>query len=219
MLENITSLLQNFFVDYGAIGVFIGSIIEEIIAPIPSTIIILGSSFFILEGQPIAINSIIHLLLNVAIPAGLGMTIGSLVIYGLCYYIGKPFITKWGKYLAINWKDIEKTNEKFQEQTRDELVLYGVRAIPVIPSVAISAFCGVIRYDLKKYILITFLGGLTRATMLGFIGWQFGNVYQEIGDQISFLEEIIVIAIVIGIIGYVLYNKRKSEQSKEEEKE
>lgn len=213
MLETITSYLQSFFIEYGAIGVFLGSIIEEIIAPIPSTIIILGSSFFILEGQIIGLTSITILFLNVALPAALGMTIGSLFIYGICYYIGKPFIAKWGKYLAINWEDIEKTDEKFQEQTKDEIILYGVRAIPAIPSVAISAFCGVIRYDLKKYIIITFLGGLTRATILGFLGWQFGNVYKNIANQISFLEEIVVIAIFVSIIGYILYKKNQDNDN------
>ncbi|MBZ9571233.1 VTT domain-containing protein [Methanobrevibacter sp. TMH8] len=213
MLESITSLLQTFFIDYGAIGVFLGSIIEEIIAPIPSTIIILGSSFFILEGQSIGLNSVLNLIFSVSLPAALGMSIGSLFIYGLCYYIGKPFISKWGKYLAIRWEDIEKTDEKFQEQTNDELILFGVRAIPIIPSVAISAFCGIIRYDLKKYIIITFIGGLVRATILGFLGWQFGNFYQEIAGQISFLEEVAVIAIVIGIVGYILYKKLKSKKS------
>ncbi len=209
MLENLTHLLQNFFVEYGAIGVFIGSIIEEIIAPIPSTLIILGSSFFILEGQAITTNSIANLIFNVSLPAALGMTIGSLFVYGLCYYIGKPFINRWGKYLAIKWEDIQKTEQKFEEQTKDEILLYGLRAIPVVPSVAISAFCGVIRYDLKKYIIITFLGGLTRATILGFLGWQFGNFYQEIASQISFLEEIVVIIIVFSLIVYILYNKKK----------
>ncbi len=209
MLEAVTIQLQSFFIEYGAIGVFFGCIIEEIIAPIPSTIIILGSSFFILEGQTIGLNSITNLILNISIPAALGMTIGSLFIYGLCYYIGKPFINKWGKYLAIRWEDIEKTDEKLQNQNKDEVILFGIRAIPIVPSVAISAFCGIIRYDLKKYILITFLGGLVRATVLGFLGWQFGTIYRDISNQISFLEEIVVIIGVIGVIGYILYNKRK----------
>lgn len=212
MLEAVTIQLQSFFIDYGAIGVFLGCIIEEIIAPIPSTIIILGSSFFILEGQAIGLNSITNLILNISIPAALGMTIGSLFIYGLCYYIGKPFINKWGKYLAIRWEDIEKTDEKLQNQNKDEVILFGIRAIPIVPSVAISAFCGIIRYDLKKYILITFLGGLVRATVLGFLGWQFGTIYRDISNQISFLEEIVIIIGVIGVIGYILYNKRKKDK-------
>lgn len=212
MLETITNPLQSFFIEYGAIGVFLGSIIEEIIAPIPSTIVILGSSFFILEGQSIGLNSILDLFLKIAIPASLGMTLGSLVIYGLCYYIGKPFINKWGKYLAIKWEDIEKTEEKFQEQTKDDLILYGIRALPIVPSVAINAFCGIIRYNLKKYLIITLLGVLTRTIILGFLGWQFGNFYQEIANQISFLEELVVIIIIISLIGYIIYNKQKTKK-------
>lgn len=211
MLEYITSQLQSFFIDYGVFGVFFANMIEEIIAPIPSSIIILGSSFFILEGQTININSILTLIFHISIPTALGATTGSLVIYGLSYHIGKPFISKWGKFFGIQWEDIEKIEKKFGEYSRDEIILYITRTLPILPSVAIGVFCGIIRYDLKKYIIITFLGGLTKATIIGFIGWQFGNAYREIAGQISFLEEIFFIIIVIGIIGYILYNKKKSK--------
>jgi len=211
MLEYIASQLQSFFIAYGAIGVFFASMIEEIIAPIPSSIIILGSSFFILEGQAISINSMLSLIFNISIPTAFGITVGSLFIYGPSYYIGKPFIEKWGKYLGISWKDIEKTEKMFEDSSIDELILYLSRATPILPSVAIGAFCGIIRYDLKKYLIITFIGGLTKATIIGFLGWQFGNYYQEIARQIGFLEEITVIIMIIGIIAYIIYNKKKSK--------
>jgi membrane protein DedA with SNARE-associated domain len=211
MLEYIASQLQAFFIDYGVFGVFFANMIEEIIAPIPSSIIILGSSFFILEGQTININSILTLIFNIAIPTSLGMTTGSLVIYGFCYHIGEPFITKWGKYLGIKWEDIEQTGKKFEEHSNDELILYLSRALPILPSVAIGAFCGIIRYDLKKYIIITFLAGLTKATYIGFIGWQFGNYYREIAGHLSFLEDIFIIIAVIGIIGYIIYKRKRSK--------
>ena len=209
MLESIAIQLQSFFVEYGAIGVFFANMIEEIIAPIPSTIVILGSSFFILEGQAISIDSIITLILNISIPTALGVTTGSLFIYGFCYYIGKPFIEKWGKYLWIKWEDIEEMEKRFEKSSSDEILLFLSRATPILPSVAIGAFCGIIRYDLKKYIIITLLGGFTKATIIGFLGWQFGNIYQEIASKISFLEEIGIVIIVIGIIAYFIYNKKK----------
>ena len=162
--------------DYGAFGLFLGGLIKEFI-PIPSTAIIIGSSFLLLKDQFIDINSILSLFFIIAIPVALGMTIGSLITYLPCFYIGKPFINRWGKYLSLRWEQVEKIEEKFENNSRDYLILYIIRTTPVIPSIAISAFCGVIRYDLKKYLLITFLGGLTRAMIFGFIGWQFGNLY------------------------------------------
>jgi membrane protein DedA with SNARE-associated domain len=207
MLETLTAVLESFFMNYGALGVFIGSIIEEIIAPIPSTIVILGSSLFMLQGLPLTLSSFFDLFIQISLPAALGMTIGSLVIYFLCYYLGKEFIIRWGKYLTLNWEDIEKTNEKVDGEKTNGIFLFGVRAIPIIPSVVISAFCGVIRYDLKKYIIITFLGGFVRASILGFIGWQFGSFYKSISTSISSIEEIVLFLIIIIIVA--IFIKRK----------
>lgn len=204
-----------FFMNYGALGVFIGTVIEEIIAPIPSTVVILASSFFMLHSLPISIESIGSLVLYIGLPVGFGMVIGSSVIYGLCYYLGKPFVSKWGKYLGLKWDDIEKFNRKISNQKRDSLAIYIARTAPVIPSVAISGFCGVVRYDFKKYVVLTFFGGLSRALILGFIGWQFGAYSQDISAHMDNLENIIIILVVIAVIAYIGYKKVYKKRNKE----
>nr|WP_282730378.1 VTT domain-containing protein [Methanobacterium alcaliphilum] len=196
--------LQNFFTIYGSLGVFLGSFIEEIIAPIPSTLIIMGSSFFMMHGAPVNAITVLQLFFYVCIPASLGLTLGSLFLYGIGYSIGKPFINRWGHYLGFSWDDVEKTQKKFEESKSDDMVLLTLRAIPIIPSIAISTFCGIVRYKIKNYILITFLGSLVRAFILGFIGWQFGRFYEQIADQIAVYENLVIIGLVILVIGYVL---------------
>lgn len=193
--------------DYGSLGVFLGSFIEEVIAPIPSTLIIMGSSFFMMQGAPISAFTILKLFIYVCIPASLGLTLGSLFLYAIGYYIGKPFITRWGHYLGFSWDDVEKTQKKFEDSKSDDMALFTLRAIPIIPSIAISTFCGIVRYKLKNYILITFLGSLIRAFILGFIGWQFGRFYEQIADQLAIYEDFVIIGLVILVIGYILYVK------------
>ncbi len=197
---------------YGPLGVFIASIIEEVIAPIPSTIVIMGTSFIVLKDTMISPDAFLKLFLNIVLPASLGTTIGSLFVYSIAYFAGKPFLERWGKYLGVSWEDIEKTEKKFEESHSDEIVLFLVRAIPVIPSVAITTFCGFIRFDLKKYLIITFLGTLVRAFILGFIGWQFGSLYQTVADEISYLEEISIAVILIAIAAYIIYKKKLKKQ-------
>lgn len=209
MLEYITEIVNMFFMQYGALGVFIGTVIEEIIAPIPSTLIIIGSSFFMLDSAPLTLESFFKLIFYIAVPVGLGMTIGSTIVYALCYYLGKPFVEKYGRFLGLRWEDIDRFNRKISNQKRDYAYIYAARAVPVIPSVAISGFCGVVRYDLKKYLILTFLGGITRAFILGFIGWQFGSYYRTISMQLSNIEEILVVLIAIAIVGYIIYKRRK----------
>lgn len=217
MFAELIVYLEGILLTYGAFGVFLGSIIEEIIAPIPSTLIIMGTSFIMLKGAPLSPESFFNLFVNIALPASLGVTIGSLFVYGITYFAGKPFLERWGKYLGVSWKDVQKAEDKFEKSRSDEILLFLVRAIPVIPSVAISAFCGFIRFDLKKYVIITFLGTMVRAFVLGFIGWQFGSFYQTAADEISYLEEISLLVIILAIAGYWLYKKKFKKKNSDDE--
>lgn len=213
MFEEIILYLESVLLAYGSLGVFLGSIVEEIIAPIPSTLVIMGTSFIILQGAAISPETIFSLFINVVLPASVGVTIGSLLIYTLAYYLGKELIDRLGKYLGVSWENIEKAQSKFEESRSDEVVLFILRALPVVPSIAINVFCGFVRYDLKKFVVITFLGTLIRAFILGFLGWQFGSLYQTISTKISYLEEISVVVIILSIIIYFLYEKYKKRDN------
>jgi membrane protein DedA with SNARE-associated domain len=211
MLGELITNVEHIVVAYGAFGVFLASIIEEVIAPIPSSVVVIGSSYFLMKDPTISIISVEKLFFLIALPASIGVTIGSLFAYFITYYAGKPFIDKWGKYLGLSWDEIEIAEERFANTYKDELLLFFLRFIPITPSVVVNAFCGFIRYDIKKYILITFFGTLGRVFMLGFIGWQFGNFYQSISTQISYTENIAAVCIIITLIGFIIYRiKRKS---------
>lgn len=166
----------------------------------------MGASFLIMQNDPLSLISLQNLFLTVVLPATLGLTVGSLVVYSLTYVIGKPVIDRWGKYLGVSWNDIEKA-EQLRENHADILILFILRAVPIIPSVAINAFCGLIHFEFKRYITATILGTMVRAFFLGVIGWQFGTVYQQIAAGISSFEQIILVSLIIGVIGFVIYKK------------
>lgn len=207
MFEELILYLESMLLAYGPIGVLMGSIVEEIIAPIPSTLIIMGTSFIVLKGAAINPETLITLFTGVVLPASVGVTIGSAVIYILSYYMGKEFIDRWGKYLGVSWENITKAQKRFEKGRSDEILLFTVRAVPVVPSIAINVFCGFIRFDIKKFLVITFIGTMVRAFILGFLGWQFGSLYQSISTQISYLEELSLTVIVVIVLVYLLYQK------------
>lgn len=216
MLESVILYIEQILFVYGPLGIFLASIIEEVIAPIPSTMVIMGSSFLMLKGASFSTDSFLNLFLNIVIPASFGVTLGSLFVYAIAYFAGKPFLQRWGKYLGVSWQDIEKAEDKFKDKHSDEIILFVVRAVPIIPSVAINAFCGFIRFDLKKYLIITFLGTIVRAFILGVIGWQFGSLYMKAAAEISYLEEISVIVILITFVSYIIYKKKFSKSNQED---
>jgi len=210
MFSEMFIFLEEVIITYGSLGVFFGSILEEVVAPIPSTAVVMGSSFFIMSDPQISFQAFEKLLIYITIPAASGTTIGSLFIYGMVYNVGKPFIDRWGKYLGLSWEEMKKTEKKYSKHNLIELSLFTARALPIMPSVVIGAFCGLIKFDIKKYLYVTFFGASVRAFILGFLAWQFRGLYKQIESKIAISEEIVIIGLVIAVICFIIYKKYKN---------
>ncbi|CDG65979.1 putative membrane protein [Methanobacterium sp. MB1] len=210
MLTDILTGLEGFIVSYGPWAVFGGSILEQVVTPIPSSVVVLGASFFLMRGAILSVESLQAMFLSISIPAAMGVSIGSLLYYGICYKIGIPFVERAGKYLGVSVDDLEGVEKRVKNSKYENLFLFAARCIPVIPSIAISLFCGLIRYNPRNYVLITFFGALVQASILGIIGWQFGNFYLTISESLSFIDNIILIVLVLVVVAFIL--KKRSEK-------
>lgn len=209
MFSSTLSSLEGFIISHGAWAVFTGSILEQIVTPIPSSLVVLGSSFIIMRGTVLSAGSLEIMFFNITLPAALGVTLGSLLYYGICYKIGTPFVERAGKYMGVSVEDLENVEKRVKESKYENLFLFAARCIPVIPSIAISLFCGMIRYNPRKYVLITFSGALVQASILGIIGWQFGNFYLSISESLSFMDNLILVIIVLAVIILIIRKKRE----------
>ncbi|MEK7552271.1 MAG: VTT domain-containing protein [Patescibacteria group bacterium] len=205
MISQLVIFAENLFVTYGAWGVFLASIVEEVIAPIPSSLVIMGAGFSFMDGLPINVSSLGYLMMFVVLPATIGVTIGSLFIYTLAYFAGKPFLKKYGKYVGVSWQSVEETEAKFASKQADSLTLFALRAVPIVPSVVISALSGIMRISILKYIICTFLGTFIRATILGIVGWQAGSLYKIYAEQIDLAENAIIIGLIVIFLAYIGY--------------
>lgn len=203
MVENLVNLLEIYVLPWGALGVFVASVLEEVVAPIPSALIMTMSGFIFVTGG-VSFSSITTLIFVVAIPAALGVTIGSYFIYFIARYGGKFTIEKWGKYIGLYSSDIEKLQNKLSGTRKDEILIGSARILPIVPSVAISAFCGIMEMNLVKYFFITLIGTFFRGLILGAIGWQVGNVYEMYADLIGSIEKIVLLSTVFGLVVFVV---------------
>lgn len=197
MIEQLISYIQIIISEYGALGIFFATIIEEVIAPIPSPLVALAGGFFLLPSTLSWGEAIIMVIPLVAIPVAVGLTLGSTAVYFVGYFGGKPIIDRWGKWLGTSWTEIKKAEEKLTSRKSDELLLFGLRLLPLAPGVALSAFCGIIRYRLVTFIVTTFLGSMIRAAMLALIGWQVGEVYYTYAEALSNVEGYLFFGIVL----------------------
>lgn len=207
MVEGLIHFLQTNILPLGVVGVFLASVIEEVIAPIPSALIMTMSGFIFVSGS-FSFDTISALIFKVALPAALGVTIGSYMVYFIARYGGKILIEKWGKYIGLYWSDIERLQTYFKGTKRDDLIIGGARVLPFFPSVAISAFCGLIQMHPLKYFVISFVGVFFRGIILGLVGWQVGNVYEKYAEFISKIESLVLISTILIFIGFIVLKYR-----------
>ena len=208
MISEITQWIMESMRTYGQLAVFIGVMIEQIIVPIPSPLIIMGAgAILILPGISIP-NAFLQILWVIVLPGSLASTLGSYIGYMISFYGGKALVLRLQRFLDVDWGQIERLEKRFQGR-KEAWSIFLSRAIPVFPISLVSIFAGLLRIPIKPFTVYTFLGSIFRCFFLGFFGWWIGATYEKAATRIDSLETIISIVMLIGmgvVFGY-LYNK------------
>jgi len=211
-VQALLESIKFFIIDHGPLAIFLIGLIEELVFFIPSSPIFITAGFFLTDPQSSFTDVFLQVFFNFGILGASGLTLGSYFIYYIFYYGGKPFILRFGKYVGVSWQGIERFEEKMKDTYIDEWTIFSLRAIPILPITFVSVFAGLIRIHPREFGLFTFLGAVVRLTILGLIGWAFGEAYSTFIKDILEVERygsILVILIVLACLYYLL-KKRKS---------
>ncbi len=213
MIESLVLFLNTHILPLGAGGVFVASVVEEVISPVPSPFVQMAAGFLFLPSD-VSLAFLMTLLFVVVLPVAFGVTLGSLAVYFIAFYAGKPFLSRWGKWLGVSWHDIERVQARFKQSSFDDFLVFVFRALPIMPSTAVSAFCGVIRMKLWPYIWLTFAGTIIRAAMIALVGWQVGVVYERYASFFKQIENVVLLALVGGMVGYIGWRIYRNKRNK-----
>jgi len=146
-----------------AIIILIFSFVNELLAVVPYALILSGQLIFL--NETISWALLAKLLVFVAVPVGLGSTLGTMLLYAVAYFGGKPAVGKFQRYLRFTWADVEKVNARFKGVWYDEVIFLILRSIPVIPSFPVTVAAGFFRMRFLPYFVLTAVG-LTVRMML-----------------------------------------------------
>lgn len=184
---------------------FFGSFIEELIAPIPSPIVMtLSGTMVESNGSPF------WYLFVVAVIAAIGKTIGAIVLYLIADKAEDFILVKLGRYIGVTHKQIEQIGDRFQGTPRDYATLLVIRSTPIIPSAPISLICGLIALPKRLFIISTFFGTIIRDFVYLYIGFTGLSAAEEITHGIEGTSSIITILlglVGVGIFAWILYRK------------
>ena len=184
---------------------FLGSFIEELIAPIPSPVVMT------LSGSMVAVNgSPFWYLFVVAVIAAIGKTIGAVILYFVADKAEDVVLSRAGRYIGITHVQVEKIGDRFQGTPRDYVTLLLIRSTPIIPSAPISLICGLIALPKRLFIVSTFFGTIIRDFVYLYIGFTGLGAAAEITHGIEGASSIITILlglVGVGIFAWILYKK------------
>jgi membrane protein DedA with SNARE-associated domain len=187
---------------------FLTTFLDSVISIIPSSIMLIAAGFFSIDPSYTFNSALWEALVKIGVPGAIGYTAGAWIIYIIFYWGGKGVIKKYGHYFKLNWRKISKAQEYFGAGSKDEVVLFFARALPIWPIEIISIFCGVVRMPWGKFVTYSFLGFFFRTMLLGIAGWSFGEAYEYFAEQIVVWQTYGTIIVVAAIIVFFLYSQR-----------
>jgi membrane protein DedA with SNARE-associated domain len=189
---------------YGPWSVFIGVIIESVIVPIPSPLIIMGAGFVLISPDLTFLDALTPILLQIVLPGSIASTLGAYIGYGIGYFGGKPMIDRWKSFLGFSWADVEAMEKKFKSSGVKASIFF-LRALPIFPLSVISAAAGLLRLPVKQFSLWTFYGTIPRCLFLAYLGWGLGETYQGMAKGIDKAESIVSALLIILIFAAIIW--------------
>lgn len=196
----------------GWVSVFIGVLIEEIIIPIPSPLVLMAAGFVLIPASASIDQALGIAFFTIAIPGAVAMTLGSLFVYAIGHYGGDAVINKFGRFLDTSVADVEKMGQKIQKSKRVWLTVFLLRIIFVVPTSIVSLASGLLHLDWKKFALSTFIGAIPRIFALSLIGWKVGDAFIAFAESFGSIENAVLALIVVAIAAFYylkIHRKKK----------
>jgi membrane protein DedA with SNARE-associated domain len=212
LISEITQWIMALMRAHGQLAVFIGVMIEQIIVPIPSPMIIMGAGAILILPALSVPDAFLQILWIIVLPGTIACTLGSYIGYTISFYGGKALVVRFQRFLGVDWDQIANLEKRFQGK-REALMIFLTRAIPVFPISLVSIFAGLLRVPIKPFTIFTFLGAIFRCLLLAFVGWWIGATYERVATRLDSLETVVSILLMIGMIaalGYLYRRLRKS---------
>ena len=212
IIETLIDLLEQFAASVPVeLFAFVGSFVEELIAPIPSPVVMtLAGSMAATNGSPF------WYLFVIAVIAAIGKTVGAIILYLIADKSEDVILSKAGRYIGVTHKQVESIGNRFQGTPRDYITLLIIRSTPIIPSAPISLICGLIALPKKMFIICTFFGTIVRDFIYLYIGFTGLSAAAEITHGIEGISSIVTV--ILGVIGvavfaYILYRKYSANKT------
>jgi membrane protein DedA with SNARE-associated domain len=181
------------WLDWGYLGVFLLMVLENVIPPVPSEVIMGVGGIAAGQGK---MNFVLLVLVGT-----LGCAIGNLFWWEIGRRYGyerlKPMVDRWGRWLTMEWEDVERLRRFFDRW--GGITVFVFRFMPIGRTV-ISIPAGLMHMPFWRFVLYTTAGSLVWNAILVGVGFWLGTTFETIDHWIA---PGVTALVVVALAGYV----------------
>ncbi len=202
MFHQFVMWLADTIGQFGYPGIVVLMALESSFFPFPSEVVIPPAAYLAAGGK---MNIGMVLLCGTA-----GSLLGAVFNYWLALKFGRPFFEKYGRYLLVSSRSLDKADRFFEHH--GHISTFVGRLLPGIRQY-ISLPAGLARMNLFIFCAATALGAGIWVSVLAAMGYWFGRNEQLFMHNLNWITLAMVIACVILSIFYRRNWRRRSAQA------
>lgn len=201
MSEWITNTISSL----GYLGIGLLMFLENLFPPIPSELIMPLAGFTVSQGK---------MNFGLAVLAGvIGTILGALPWYYVGKFVGeerlKDLADRYGKWVSISRKDIEKADNWFDRYNNRAVLL--CRLVPGVRTL-ISLPAGISGMPLIPFLLYSTIGTTLWVGFLTYAGYALGKNYYLVDEYIGPLSKVVLAILVVGFVLWVVRKQMRKER-------
>lgn len=200
MFGEIIDYIVHFVESLGYLGIFIMTVIEGTLVPIPNELTMIPAGYLVAVGKMD--------MFGVLLAGIIGNLVGGWITYYIAYNYGRVLVKKFGRYVFFTEEKLHKVEKYFADHGPISIALG--RIAPGLKHF-ISFPAGLAKMNLKLFSIFTIIGGGAWIIMLVMLGYLIGDNERAIGPYLKQIQWFILGAIGLVITLYILWNKKKSK--------
>ena len=199
----VTTWITVSITQLGYLGIVIMMGIESACIPLPSEIIMPFGGYLVYK-HPDQFN-----IWMMGVAGAAGCVWGSVVAYWAGMYGGRPFVEKYGKYILVRHKDLDRADAWFQKH--GDAAIFFSRLLPVVRTF-ISFPAGVSRMHFWRFVVYTFVGSFPWCLGLAYLGQVLGNKWDTELKKYFHGADVVIVVVLGVMIALYVYHHIKSDK-------
>ena len=203
MFDALGQWAADFLSSFGAFGLAVLMLAENLFPPIPSEAILPLAGFLVGRGDFGGVEAVIA--------ATIGSLLGALALYALGRWGGRVLVLRYRRVLRVSEAELDRADDWF-DRYGGGIVLLG-RMVPLARSI-VSIPAGLSEMPIGKFVLLTTIGSAFWNTLLIGAGWFLGNNWERVTDFVGSLSNAALLVAVAAVVFVVILWFRRRKPSR-----